>query len=485
MINTYQNLKNKTEMKEYLETRHMGFGFQELSRSVIDKNLCNMCGACISICPRITLNSIKPKLVDYDPECSTCLKYCPRTYFPEDVFKNNLFTEETKRDSYLGHYIEGYKATSGNTSLQTIGQNGGVVTTLLIYALEKGIIDGALLTDKDEDWKPIPVIAKTADEIKKYAGSKYSIAPTIKTYKEALEKHKLKSIAFVGMPCQIHAVRKLQLFSPFPSDYGTFTLVIGLFCSSNFSYDLIDTYIKKKLQIPPSHIAKMDINRGKLILELKDGKAIRIPIKNAAKYKWPSCEHCNDYTAEFADISIGSIGASDENWNSVLIRTEEGQSLLNNAINDNWIIKNSNIDLAKIRKAAARKKLKKQNIDKKVLQSLKSFGYSQSELEIYTLLVTTGGANLEILGKLGIKKNKNEIVDIIDNLEANEWIYKHNGVFKAYNPEKVIKGEISALRKNLETKITQIKSEALKYLKERFLQNNFKDIKLEELLDLI
>ncbi|TFF88748.1 MAG: hypothetical protein EU549_02425 [Promethearchaeota archaeon] len=485
MINAHQNVKNIGEMKEYLETRHMGLGFTELSKSIIDKGLCNMCGACFSICPRISMNSIKPKLVDYDPECSMCLKYCPRTYFPEDLFKETLFNGQNKSDFYLGSYREGYTATSGNKAIQGRGQNGGVVTTLLIYALKHGIIDGALLTDKDEDWKPIPVIAKTAEDIKKYAGSKYTIAPTIETYREALEMHKLKKIAFVGMPCQINAVRKLQLFSPFPDHYGTFKLVIGLFCSSNFSYDLIDEYLRKTLQIPPKNIAKMDISKGKFILSLKDGKTIRIPIREITQYKWSSCEHCNDYTAEFADISIGSIGAADDNWNTVLTRTDRGQSLLNNAIDDNWILKNENIELSKIKKAAARKKAKKRKINQEALKSLNLFGLPESASEIYSIIASTGGTISDILSNIKKNAGKGEVSRLLGLLEERGWIYRHNGIIKAYNPDKVITTEINKLKQNLEHQIAKIKSEALNYLKETFLQNNYSDIKLDELMDLI
>jgi coenzyme F420 hydrogenase subunit beta len=485
MINTNQNMKNIPEMKKYLETRHMGFGFQELSKSVIDKGMCNMCGACISICPRIGINATKPKLNDYDPECSACLKYCPETYFPEGLFKTALFDENTKDDYYLGSYNKAFIATNENSALRASSQNGGIVTSLLIYALEKGLIDGALLTDKDDQWKPIPVIAKTAHEIKKYAGSKYTITPTLKIYRKAIEEHKLKKVGFVGMPCQIRAVRKMQLFSPFPSHFGNFELVIGLFCSSNFSYDLINTYIRKDLQISPAHIRKMDIAHGKFKLYLKDGKTIKVPIKTIIKYKWPSCKYCHDYTAEFADISIGSIGASDDDWNSVLIRTDRGRALINDAINDKRISKRNKIELSKIKKAAIRKKSKNREINQKNLNSLKSFGLSKAALEIYAIIVSTGGITPELLQKMDEKFNRSKFSQEIRKLEAREWIFRENGTLRAHNPERIMKKEISKLRHDLEDQINKIKSGALNYLKDQFLRNNYTNITLEELLDLI
>jgi len=485
MINTYQNVKNIADMKEYLETHDMGFGFQELSNSIIDKDMCNMCGACISICPRISVNSTKPKLIDYDPECSTCLKYCPRTYFPEELFKRALFDEETKNDFYLGNYKEAFTAKTERTSIHNLSQDGGIVTSLLIYALEEEIIDGALLTDKDKQWRPQPFIATTPEGIRKCAGSKYTITPTLKIYREAIEKYKLKKVGFVGMPCQIRAVRKMQLFSPFPSHLGNFELIIGLYCSSNFSYDLIETYIKKRLQISPSHIRKMDISHGKFILYLNDGKTVKTPIKKILKYKWTSCEYCSDYTAEFSDISVGSIGALDDDWSSVLIRTNKGESLFKEAIKDHWIKKNNTIELSKITKAAIRKRSKKIEITQNHLSSLRSFGLSEFPLELYTILVSTGGLTLPILQQMNGKSDKKKILGTLRKLKDKDWIYTENGIYKAHNPDKVINREIDKLRQNLEYQISQIKSGALNYLKDKFLRYNHTDIKLDELLDLI
>lgn len=478
-------MKNIADMKEYLETNDMGFGFLELSKAIIDKDMCNMCGACISICPRIGINTSKPKLNDYDPECSTCLKYCPRTYFPEELFKKALFNGETKKDFYIGNYKNAFTAKSNDSSICNLSQDGGFVTTLLIYALEKGLIDGALLTDRDEEWRPKPFIATTSEEIKRCAGSKYTISPTLKSYREAIETRKLKKIAFVGMPCQIKAVRKMQLFSPFPSHYGTFELVIGLFCSSNFSYDLIDDFIKTRLQIPPSHIKKMDISRGKFILYLKDGKTIKTPIKEIVQYKWPSCDYCNDYSAEFADISVGSIGASEDNWNSAFIRTNKGQTLIKDALDDNWIRKKNAIELSKITKATIRKKSKKTRINEEHIKALKAFGLSESALEIYMILISTGGLTLPILQEMNGKQDKRKMLGSLRVLKGQGWIYTDNGIYKPYNPEKVISKEITKLRQKLENEIKQIKSKALEYLVEKFLHNNYTDIKLDELVDLI
>ncbi|MHA1242912.1 MAG: coenzyme F420 hydrogenase/dehydrogenase beta subunit N-terminal domain-containing protein [Promethearchaeota archaeon] len=201
----------KNQVKNYLQTNDIDIGFQALNDLVIDKQNCVFCGACISLCPRIGMNEKEPKLLEYDPECSTCFRYCPRTYFPTEMFEKELFNGDANKSYSIGHYQKLMAAKSNDETVLRRAQNGGVVSSLLIHALESGLIDGVLLTDKDDKWFPKPVIARTPDEILSCVGSKYTISPTLITYREAIREFKLEKLAFVGVPCQIHAVRKLQL----------------------------------------------------------------------------------------------------------------------------------------------------------------------------------------------------------------------------------------------------------------------------------
>ncbi|MFX1594204.1 MAG: coenzyme F420 hydrogenase/dehydrogenase beta subunit N-terminal domain-containing protein, partial [Promethearchaeota archaeon] len=226
----------KEHMIDYLQCDISSFGFQDLYDLVISKNNCINCGACLSICPRIGFNENKPTLIDYDPQCSLCFKYCPRTFFPKDLFEKELFDKEAQKDFLLGNFQKIIAAKSTDNNILDNAQNGGVVTTLLIHALNTGLIDGVLMANKDENWNPTPIIAKTPEEVICAAGSIFAMTPTLSIYKEAVEKYKIENLGFVGLPCQIQAVRKFQLWPPLSDKYGKFKLIIGLFCSSNYSY---------------------------------------------------------------------------------------------------------------------------------------------------------------------------------------------------------------------------------------------------------
>ncbi len=474
----------KEQMINYLQTHDLGFGFKELHDIVIDKDNCSFCGACIALCPRIGKNETKPKLLEYDPECSTCFKYCARTFFPLEVFEKEIFNNEVLINPFIGHFIKSTVARSTNDSVLKVAQNGGVVSTILIHALNTGLIDGVLVTGKDEKWEPKPFIARTPEEILANAGSRYTIAPSLITYIDAIQKFKLKKLAFVGTPCQIQVVRKLQLHSPISEEFGKFKLIIGLYCSSNYSQDLMNKFVQQELRIPLSNVKKIDISRGKFLVYTNDGNVKSIPIRDTKEYSWPSCQHCRDYTAEYADISVGSVGAPEDDWNSVIIRTEVGKNVFEDAVSDGKINVADNIDISKIEKECLRKKSQLTKVDEKVLSAMKLLNDSDFEIKTYTSLISLGLADASMLSRV-MKVEEGEVQNALDSLKKREWILETNGIHRSVNPSKVIQDEMNRFKKKFEEKIKRIKSEALDDLETLYMQNNMMYVKHKDLTDTI
>ena len=458
------------------------FGFQDLHDLVISKNNCVLCGTCLSICPRIGIKENQPSLLDYDPECSLCYKYCAKTYFPEKFFEKEIFTEHSNKDPLIGYYQKVIAAKSTDETILNLCQNGGIVTTLLIHALNKGLIDGALLTGKDEEWKPKPIIARTSKEILEAAGSIYALAPTLLSYKDVINKYKLKRLAFVGMPCQIQATRKLQFFPPLSDEYGKFALVIGLYCTSNYSYDSMKEIIQKELEIPINLVKKIDISHGKFIVYTKDEIHKEIPITKIKKYTWSSCQYCKDYTAEFSDISIGSIGSQENTWNSVIIRSDVGMNIFNDALNSKKIITSNQIDISQIKNMSLRKKLKIIKINEKVISALQLFNVPKLEAQIYATLLSLENADLSMLTTV-MKREANEIQNSLNILKQRKWILSINGFYKPNNPVKVFKEEIKRLKEKFNNDLNKFKSEAFKELETIYIKNNLKNVKYNEFID--
>jgi len=464
-------MEDKNQVVNYLQSNFLGIGFQELRDHVINNQNCVLCGTCASICPRIGMNETEPTLLEYDPECSTCFRYCPQTYFPEEMFEKELFHENVTKSYSLGSYQKLVAAKSNNKDLLQVAQNGGVVSSLLIHALDTGLIDGVLLTDRDDMWRPKPVIARTADEVLSCTGSKYTIAPTLSTYNDAVNEFKLEKLAFVGMPCQIQAVRKLQLYSPLSKEYGKFTLIIGLYCYSNYSYDLMKTFIQGELGISLNNIKKMDVSHGKFYIYMNDTSIKEVPIKELKKFTWISCHYCKDYTAEIADISVGSVGAFKNDWNSVILRTDIGIKIFNEAVKAKKIVISDEIDSLKIEKESLRKKTQITQIDGKILDALQFLNISDIEIKTYTTLMSLGSATESILSKV-IKTEEDIINTTLGKLKERKWITATNGLYSSNNPTLVINNEINRVRNEFLEKIKKLKTEILPNLETVYVQNN-------------
>jgi coenzyme F420 hydrogenase subunit beta len=317
--------------EKYTEPSFLECGFGELEYKVITPEICCKCGTCEAFCPRIEHKESRPTLIEYDPLCGLCFAYCPRTFFNAAAIENRLFGRSKSHNETLGIFRKAMAVQSSKASKNV--QDGGAVTALLVHALEKGIIDCAVVTDKDGDWRTIPKLAQKAEEVISAAGTKYTISNSIIAVEEALEKGYNK-IGFVGTPCQIQALRKVQ-FSDEPYELGQekIALLIGLFCMENFDYDeLMEGLIKGIFCLSPKEIERFEIKKGMFRVIDKDGEVHEIKLEETDKFTFIGCGPCFDFSSELADISVGSVGSPD-GWSTILVRTEAGEKLYKSAIN--------------------------------------------------------------------------------------------------------------------------------------------------------
>ena len=83
------------------------------------------------------------------------------------------------------------------------GQDGGLVSAILIWALEHDVIDAALVSaiEGEATWKAVPAVARTRAEVLAAAGSRYTYSANTLAYPQAVEAG-AERIALVGMSCQ-------------------------------------------------------------------------------------------------------------------------------------------------------------------------------------------------------------------------------------------------------------------------------------------
>ena len=177
-------------------------------------------------------------------------------------------------------------------------------------------------------WLDEPKLVRNGEELLAAAGSRYTYCATPLGLKKAIEA-RCKSVALVGVSCESTAIRQLAA-EGIKRWVRPVKLVIGLMCCETFDYE---AFMIGKVQgergVPLSDIEKVNV-KGKVIVTLKSGEDINIPLKQARPYANEWCHHCPDFAAEHADLSCGGLGM--EGWTMILVRSEAGQDYLKRAV---------------------------------------------------------------------------------------------------------------------------------------------------------
>ena len=155
----------------------------ETITSVVDGGLCTGCGTCVSLCPLSAIGLIKDNSRGiYIPrvdqaicnQCGICFQVCPGHSVDFDQLNMSIFGKKPE-NTVLGHFINCYTGYATDFDIRYNAASGGLVSAMLIYALEKGLIDGALVTgmSKINPLEPEPFIARTREEVISASKSKY------------------------------------------------------------------------------------------------------------------------------------------------------------------------------------------------------------------------------------------------------------------------------------------------------------------------
>ncbi len=243
-----------------------------------------------------------------------------------------VFGRKRRSDEVFGVRKAVCVARSTRSDLLKAGQDGGVATALLTSALASEAIDGAALSGLDPSipWRPRPRLVTTPDGIVDCAGTRYSYSPNLLAYHKGVVEG-LERIAFVGTPCQIQALRRIQN-AALRKHARALAVAVGLFCSESFSYEgLMLQKIQGDLGLDLTTLTKMNI-KGGILLHTTTGPTVKIPLREARRYVEAKCPHCPDFSAELADLSLGGIGL--EGWTLTVIRTDKGEALFNHAVEE-------------------------------------------------------------------------------------------------------------------------------------------------------
>ncbi|CAJ36737.1 putative coenzyme F420 hydrogenase, beta subunit [Methanocella arvoryzae MRE50] len=227
-----------------------------------------------------------------------------------------------------------------DSEIRNNSTSGGLVTQLLICALNNGLITGAVVTrmSKDNPLVPEPFIARTQEEIIEASCSKYCPVPVNMALKELVKTGSKETIAVVGLPCHIHGLQKAKYKGLFKCNL----IFFGIFCGHTPSFNATQWLLRQN-GINVADVKQIEYRGkgwpGSMTVTCMDGSKVSLDYhmywdSGFGKYFFPPrCTLCYDGTAEFADISFGDAWLprfkNDRIGTSVIIsRTSVGDRLL-------------------------------------------------------------------------------------------------------------------------------------------------------------
>jgi len=276
---------------------------------IIDKSKCTDCGICYEACPGVSVD------------------------FPG--FNKELFN--SKKIKPVGHFIEAYVGYSKDNFIRANSSSGGIVTSLLLCALDNRLINGALVvgSEKNRPWMPRPFLARNRKDVISAMQSKYSIVPTNMILQEI--KNAKGTYATVGLPCHVHGIRKIK-DKKIKDKIG---FIIGIYGGFNASLDSIEFTLKKLGVNNFDDIKKVEHRGGEwpggFKVTLRDGRTKFIE-KFKHNFIFPlflpnRCKLCMDLANDFSDISVGDAWIKNlmkigKGWSLILVRTKRGKKIL-------------------------------------------------------------------------------------------------------------------------------------------------------------
>jgi coenzyme F420 hydrogenase subunit beta len=336
--------------------------YNVLKKKIIANGFCTLCGACEAACPTGALQ-VETESVNRLHDCSKDLDLCPICYeicpHSEALLLRTLkfVSDAPGRNEALGYFRKIVLAQSVDPKLREQSRGGAVVSSLLAYGVQNKIFDSAIVSQAEAEnpAKPKASVATVPDDILSAIGSKFFPSSVAKAYGSAVYGYGKTKIAFVGVPCHVLALRKMEAWQH--KIGNSLAITLGLFCFGTFSLTPLLEHITKTYNVKPSEIKQMRLSSKFVIQTAND--VIRIPMSEIQDHILPSCRTCTDFTSELADISIGSAYPL-EDWSTVIIRTKAGEDFfydaVENGVINTWVIEQEPNVFERVVRAAMQKR---------------------------------------------------------------------------------------------------------------------------------
>jgi formate dehydrogenase subunit beta len=232
-----------------------------------------------------------------------------------------------------------YLGGSRDPQLAERGENGGVVTTLLRFALQEGMVDGVFAVQAGASrYEGVPVQTDDPQELAGWAGSLHFATPSIaKSVKKYLDTRN-RRLAVVCKSCDARALVELAKINQVNLEN---ILMIGLNCSGTLS-PIPHVEMLRNLGLDPYLLEWEDIEGDNLVLRFRDGSERSFALDGLEQRglgRRANCRRCEIPVPRMADLACGKWGLEEGERGATLIEvcSEKGRQLLERAVSQRII----------------------------------------------------------------------------------------------------------------------------------------------------
>jgi len=204
----------------------------------------------------------------------------------------------------------------------------GIVSSIACEMLTRGIVEGVVCVQntKEDRFQPMPVIARTPEEVLKAKVNKPTLSPNLSVLEE-IEKSGLKRLLVIGVGCQIQALRAVEKKLGLEKLY-----VLGTPCVDNVSRAGLQKFLDTTSKSPSTVVYYEFMQDFQVHFKHEDGSIEKVPFfglntKELKDVFAPSCMSCFDYVNSLADLVVGYMGAP-FGWQWIVVRNDTGQQML-------------------------------------------------------------------------------------------------------------------------------------------------------------